>query len=175
MTYELTGKIKDISTNRITNETTLTVSINEMQSLTQCYDELHQCEKLSIVIDKYRDKRSLNANALCWKMCNEIANILRTNKESVYVDMLQSYGQSEVISVISSIDVSGYFKYYDEFGKGYVNNKEFTHYRVYKGSSEYDTQEMAILLDGIISEAKELGICVMSEQELSLIKSEWNK
>lgn len=175
MTYELTGKIKDISTNRITNETTLTLSINEMRNLTQCYDELHNVEKLLIVIDKYREKRSLNANALCWKMCNEIANILRTNKESVYVDMLKSYGQSEVISVISSIDVSGYFKYYDEFGKGYVNNKEFTHYRVYKGSSEYDTQEMAILLDGIISEAKELGICVMSEQELSLIKSEWNK
>lgn len=125
-------------------------------------------------IERKRKKRSTDANALCWAVCTEIANELRTDKESIYVDMLKRYGQSDVVSVLSSVDVKGYFKYYDEFGKGTVNGKEFTHYRVYKGSSEYDTREMSILIDGIIDEAKTLGIEVISEREKSLLLQEWD-
>ena len=125
-------------------------------------------------IERKRKKRSTDANALCWVICTEIANVLRTDKESIYVDMLKRYGQSDVVSVLTSVDVKGYFKYYDEFGKGTVNGKEFTHYRVYKGSSEYDTREMSILIDGIIDEAKTLGIEVISEREKSLLLEEWS-
>lgn len=126
-------------------------------------------------IERKRKKRSVDANALCWKLCTEIANVLRTDKDSIYIDMLKKYGQSDIISVLSVVDVKGYFKYYDVFGKGYVNNKEFTHYKVYKGSSEYDTREMSILLDGIIDEAKNLDIDVISEREKTLLLEEWGK
>ena len=126
-------------------------------------------------IERKRKKRSNDANALCWKMCTEIANVLRAEKESVYVDMLKRYGQSDIVSVLSKVDVRGYFKYYDEFGKGTVNGKEFTHYKVYKGSSEYDVREMQILLEGITDEAKALGIDVMSESERALLLTEWGK
>ena len=125
-------------------------------------------------IVKQRKRRSTDANALCWKLCTEIADVLRADKDSIYVDMLKKYGQSDIVSVLSTINVKGYFKYYDEFGKGTVNGKEFTHYKVYKGSSEYDTREMAILLDGIIDEAKALDIEVISEREKSLLLQEWN-
>ena len=124
-------------------------------------------------IEKKRKKRSNDANALCWKLCTEIANVLRVEKESIYVDMLKRYGQSDIVSVLSTVNVKGYFKYYDEFGKGTVNGKEFTHYKVYKGSSEYDTKEMSILLDGIIDEAKAMDIEVISEREKSLLLEEW--
>lgn len=126
-------------------------------------------------IERRRKKRSLDANALCWKLCTEIGNVLRADKDSIYIDMLKKYGQSDIISVLSGVDVKGYFKYYDVFGKGYVKDKEFTHYKVYKGSSEYDTREMSILLDGIISEAKALDIEVISEREKSLLLMEWGQ
>lgn len=124
-------------------------------------------------IERKKKKRSTDANALCWKMCTEIANVLRTDKDSVYVEMLRRYGQSDIVSVVSSVDVKGYFKYYEEFGRGTVNGKDFTHYKVYKGSSEYDTREMSILLDGIIDEAKALDIEVITEREKSLLLDEW--
>ena len=124
-------------------------------------------------IEQKRKKRSNDANALCWKLCTEIANVLRADKESIYLDMLKKYGQSDIVSVLSSVAVKGYFKYYDEFGKGTVNGKEFTHYKVYKGSSEYDTREMSILIDGIIDEAKSLDIEVISEREKTLLLEEW--
>lgn len=124
-------------------------------------------------IEKKRKKRSNDANALCWKLCTEIANVLRSDKDSVYVEMLKRYGQSDIVSVVSSVDVKGYFKYYDEFGKGQVKGKDFTHYKVYKGSSEYDVKEMSILLDGIVDEAKALDIEVISESERALLLAEW--
>lgn len=124
-------------------------------------------------IEQKRKKRSNDANALCWKLCTEIANVLRSDKDSVYVEMLKRYGQSDIVSVVSSVDVKGYFKYYDEFGKGQVKGKDFTHYKVYKGSSEYDTKEMSILLDGIVDEAKALDIEVISESERALLLAEW--
>lgn len=130
-------------------------------------------KKYVIDIKQYRKGRSLNANAYCWSLCNELANVLRMDKDEVYVNMLKAYGQSEIISVRSDIDVRGYFKYYDEFGKGYVNNKEFTHYKVYKGSSEYDTREMSILIDGIIQECQAQGIETMTPGELQLLKESW--
>ena len=170
---QLIGSVKNLSLDFQTNTANLTLSITNKAAAMQCFDELKDVEKLDIEIKKYREKRSVNANSLLWKMCNEIANVLRTDKDSVYLEMLKRYGQSSVISVLSTVDVSGYFKYYDVFGTGYVNGKEFTHYKIYKGSSEYDSREMSILLDGVIDEAKGMGIEVLSEQELSLIKSEW--
>lgn len=126
-------------------------------------------------IERKRKKRSTDANALCWKLCTEIANVLRSDKDSVYVDMLKRYGQSDIVSVLSVVDVKGYFKYFDEFGKGTVNGKEFTHYKVYKGSSEYDTREMSILLDGIIDEAKCLGIQTETPEQIAKLKSLWGE
>lgn len=137
--------------------------------------ESMQGKDLDIVVKVHREKRSLNANALLWHLCNELGNKLRMSKEEVYFLMLQHYGQSTMISVQSDISVEGYFKYYIIAGTGTVKGKDFTHYKVYKGSSEYDTEEMSILLDGVVQEAKEQGIQVMSEQELSLLKEEWSK
>ena len=56
-----------------------------------------------------------------------------------------------------------------------IHGKEVYFYTAYRGSSEYDTREMSILLDGIIDEAKALDIEVISEQEKSLLLSEWGK
>ena len=122
-------------------------------------------------VKEYRQKRSLDQNAYAWSLIVEIADNMRISKEDVYLNMLQHYGQSEIISVRSDINVSGYFKYYEKFGTGQVNGKEFTHYKVYKGSSEFDTKEMTIFLDGIIQEAQALGINTLTPDELAKLKS----
>lgn len=116
-------------------------------------------------VREWKQKRSLTQNAYCWALINEIGNATRQDKEEVYLQMLKSYGQSEIISVLASIDVSGYFKYYEEYGTGTVNGKDFKHYKVYKGSSEMDSREMAILLDGVVFEAEQLGIPTLTETE----------
>nr|DAG81667.1 MAG TPA: NinB protein [Caudoviricetes sp.] len=122
-------------------------------------------------IKEYRQKRSLNANAYCWALIGEIADVLRKSKEDVYLAMLRDYGQSEIISVRSDINIIGYFKYYEKFGTGTVNGKEFTHYKVYKGSSEFDTREMSIFIDGVIQEAQALDIQTLTPTQIAELKS----
>lgn len=128
-----------------------------------------------VKIDKHREKRSLNANAYLWKLVTEIGNILNKSKEEVYLQMLIDYGQSEMVSILSEIEVKGYFKYYKLAGTSILNGKEFNHYKIYKGSSEYDTKEMSILLNGVVQEAKNLGIKTKDDIELERLVEEWEK
>ena len=125
------------------------------------------------IIKEYKPKRSLNANAYLWLIITKIANAMRIDKECCYLDMLRSYGQSELVSVVSEIDVSGYFKYYEPVGTTFLQGKEFTHYRIYKGSSEYDTKEMSVLIDGVVQEAHQLGIDTMTPNEIEHLKTMW--
>lgn len=172
--YELTGTIKDFSLDYRSGNATLTLSINEKQSAMNCFDELNGVEKLSVKIEKYRERRSLNANNYAWKLLTEIGNVIRADKEEVYLKMLKRYGQSELISVLSHIPIKEYFKYIEEAGESELNGKLFKHYRVYKGSSEFNSLEMSVFLDGVVSEAQELGIDTRTPEEIANLKSLWD-
>lgn len=121
-------------------------------------------------IKEFKEKRSLDQNAYAWKLITEIGNILRKSKEEVYLQMLKDYGQNEIVSILSSINPSGYFKYYEAIGTGIVNNKEFTHYKIFKGSSEFDRKEMNIFIDGIVQECNQLGIETLTPDEIAQLK-----
>lgn len=122
-------------------------------------------------IKEYKKRRSLSQNAYAWELIGQIGDKLRISKEEVYFQMLKDYGKSEIISVQSDINVEGYFKYYEVYGTGKVNGKEFTHYKIYKGSSEMNTTEMSILLDGIIQEAQELDIQTLTPDEVAKLRA----
>ena len=126
-------------------------------------------------------KRSLNSNAYAWVLMTEIANVLRSDKDEIYVEMLKRYGQIAedkdgnkiVFSVRSDIDATSFYKYLERIGTGTVNGTEFTHYRALKGSSEFDTHEMSIFIDGIVSEAKNLGIETLPPDEVARMNAAW--
>ena len=98
---------------------------------------------------------------------------MRLSKDAVYLDMLKHYGQSEIVSILSTIKINGYFKYYDDIGHTMLNGKEFTHYRIYKGTSEYNTREMSIFIDGVVHEAQNLDIETKTPAEIERIKNLW--
>lgn len=126
-------------------------------------------------IKEYHKKRSLNANAYVWALIGKIADVLRSSKDEIYLEMLKKYGQSEIVSVLSDINVTGYFKYFEEIATVKLQGKNFTHYKVFKGTSEYNTAEMAVFIDGVISEADELGIDTLPPNEVEKIKSLWGE
>lgn len=158
----------------VTGKITIMFEFNEHGTAQNMFDEL-MLEQLSIKIDKYRKRRSLNANAYAWKLITEIGNAIRTSKDEVYLMMLKRYGQSDLVSVRADVPVKHYFKYYEEAGESTLNGKLFKHYRVYKGSSEFDTREMSIFVDGIISEAKYLNIPTMTPDEVARMKDLWGE
>lgn len=172
---KLTGKVADVNIDFVSGKPKLTLIINERSDFTKGFDEIKGREKLSIEIEPFREKRSLNANSYAWALIGKMADKLRANKEDVYLSMLKQYGQSAMISVLSDIQISKYVKYYEEAGESTLNGKLFKHYKVYKGSSEFDTREMSILIDGIVYEAKALEIQTETPQELAKMKALWNE
>ena len=124
-------------------------------------------------IKEHKEKRSLNANAYAWALIGKIADAMRLSKDECYLLMLKRYGQSELVSVLSEVNISGYFKYYEDAGTAIHGGKGYTYYRLYKGSSEYDTHEMAVLIDGIVSEAQELGIETLPPDEIQRLTERW--
>lgn len=173
--HELTGQLQNLALDFKTQKTILTLVINEKRAAADCFDKLQGEERIAVRIEKYRQKRSLNANNYAWKLLTEIGNILRTSKEEVYEEMLKRYGQGETISVLYYVPIKEYVKYCDEIGESKLNGKLFKHYRVYKGSSDYDTREMSIFIDGVVSEAQALGIQTKTPAELAELKSLWRE
>lgn len=127
----------------------------------------NQDKEKEFEIKEYKEKRSISQNAYAWKLITELANVLRKSKEEMYIQMLKDYGQSEIVSIISDVNPKGYFKYYEAIGTGVIKDKEFTHYRIFKGSSEFDSKEMSIFIDGIIEECKQQDIDTMTPEEIA--------
>lgn len=171
--FELSGKIQGLSQELISRQVTLTLSINEEATAKALYDDLHDAEKLSIKIDKYRKKRSLDANALLWKACSAIADSLRTSKDEVYLDMLKRYGQTFVCKIPNKhIEVFKKQNKYVEQHESLPPEENAQYFRVWVGSSNYDSREMSVLIDGVLSEIREMRIPFMSPDEISLYMSE---
>lgn len=121
-------------------------------------------------IKERREKRSLSQNAYAWKLITELGNVMRIDKDEMYLHCLEHYGQREIVSIASEINPKGYFKYFKPVGKGNVKGREFTHYMIFKGSSEFDKREMSIFLDGIIQECENVGIPTLTKNEIEGMK-----
>lgn len=134
---------------------------------------LNQDKNIKFKIEKNKEKRSLDSNAYYWQLVTKIADVLRANKEDIHFKMLKQYGQVSSIMMLSSIDIRGFVKYYEVESKRVVNDKEFTVYKVFKGSSEMNTKEMSNLIDGVVYEAKELDIETKTPKEIAELKSLW--
>ncbi len=165
------ARIKDLTFSR-EGEQIITFALARGEDARTTYDNLHD-KDVNIEVKQYRQKRSLNANNYAWELITKIADKMLLGKEDVYLRMLKEYGQSEMISVLSHIDISPYLKYYEEAGQSTLNGKEFTHYKIYKGSSEFDTKEMSIFIDGIVQEAVSLDIEVMTPNQIADLESAW--
>lgn len=125
-----------------------------------------------IKVDKHRNKRSLNANNYAWALINEIANAMRLSKEEVYFQMLKDYGQRTFFSTLYDVDVSKYnLKYFEPSGIFKQGENTFKSYIVYLGTSQYNSNEMSIFIDGLVQEARSLGIETLEDREINrLIK-----
>lgn len=170
---ELTGTLSNNIRFTEEGKAVITFELNERMAALEMVDEFYGKEKLSVKVDQYKEKRSLNANNYAWKLITEIGNRTRQSKEDVYLIMLKRYGQSEMVSVLANVPFGKFVKYFDEVGESELKGKLFKHYRVYQGSSEFDTKEMSIFIDGIVSEAKDLGIPTDTPEQIAKMKDLW--
>lgn len=141
---------------------------------TEIQQFLYKLDKNTIYdvkIEKHRKKRSLNANNYAWHLINEMANALRLSKEEIYFQILKNYGQRYVIRLTNKANINDYFEYYEEIHKA----PTCTDYYIFKGTSKYDSKEMSIFIDGLVQEARQLGIETLEDLEIKNLVEEMEK
>lgn len=131
-------------------------------------------DTLEITAKKYRKKRSLDANSYCWVLCTKIAELIGTSKDEVYQEMLQKYGlvQDTPITVKAEVNMNtipGYWLFIKESKDG-----KWKSYLPIRGTSTYDSKEMANFIDRVVDEAKEMGIETLPPEELERMVGAWN-
>ena len=155
----------------------ITLALTSKADISEFNDVIADKKLLAIEISKQKKKRSLDANALLWKMCTEIANIIHSSKDEVYLTMLERYGVfTHIIVKAEAVErIKQEWRTCRVLGEVTVNGKTGVQIQCYYGSHLYDSKEFSVLLDGVISEARGMGIEVISEQDKQLLIQEWGK
>lgn len=115
--------------------------------------------EVDVIVKGLKAKRSKNANDYFWEIVGQMADKQGASKEEIYFEMLKKYGQGITVTVREGVDLSrAGFKYFYKLQDGLSNGVNFVAYRVLIGSSQYNSQEMSVLIKGTVGEAREMGI-----------------
>lgn len=140
---------------------------------------------LSVELKQYREKRSRDANAYYWVLVGEIARITGDSRNHIHNIMLNRYGEMDTMPDGSLIpfcirnDID-----FLEFSHPHLKPTQKTLskgdrlfrwcYQI-KGSSEYNTAEMSHLINGIVSECREMGIETLPPNEIERMMAAYGR
>lgn len=176
-------KAYNIKTTENNDKLDLILTINKTDSnykriakLTELIDK----EKiLKVDIKEYRKKRSLDANSYCWVLSQKIAEVIGNTKEFVYMKAIRDKGQFEIVPIRKDV-VGRWIKNWESKGLGWQSEvlgkskiKGYTNTINYFGSSVYNSKEMALVLEEIVFQAKELDIDTITPQEKENLIKQW--
>lgn len=138
--------------------------------------------ELDIEVKKHRKKRSLNANAYCWVLCDKIAKELSKDgfivtKEKVYQDAILQIGSFEPM-IVEEKAFENFKRIWEKQGLGFliqeVSKKDkCVKVHCYYGSSTYNTKEMSLLINILIELATTLHIETKTQVEIDSLLKEW--
>jgi hypothetical protein len=152
-----------------------------IQEVIKLKEIIEKGKLLSVDIKQYRKRRSLDANAYCFVLCQKIAEVVGSTKEYVYKQAIKQVGQFEIVPIKDEA-VEKWIQAWESRGLGWQTEimgdskiEGYTNTINYYGSSVYDTKEMSLLLEEIVSQAKELGIDTMTDREKLALLEKWGK
>ena len=134
-------------------------------------------------IKPFKQARTKRQNAYYWVLLTQVADALRMSKTECHNRMLRDYGQP---CIVEGEVIYAMLPDFDEVERGTLKSEtyhlkptsrtrsgaehDYRAYMLLRGSHEYNTQEMTVLLDGLIQEAKQLGIETATPDELARMR-----
>ena len=128
---------------------------------------------LDCEIKVHREKRSLTANAYAWQLMSKIGKAVSPPipNDDVYEIMIRRYAPVTLVSALKGVNVALFATHAELYSEGAERNE----WRIYKGTSEMDSKEMSVFIDGVKSEAEALGIETLTPAELEALYAQVNK
>lgn len=167
------GRLLDISKDILTKKFTVRFAVDDIGNL----DELQDLD-LDISAKKYSEKRSLSANSYFHVLVGKIAEKLTISKAKAKNILICKYGQPEMVDGSPMIyKTNAPVEYMEELESIHTIPVKFeenaTFYKVYRGSSTYNSVEMNRLIEGTVADAKELGIETLTPEEIAKMMAIW--
>jgi hypothetical protein len=128
---------------------------------------------------KITKKRSIDANAYCWKLINELAECLNKPPKEIYREAIRDIGGNSEVVCVKNPAVKKLRQGWERNGIGWQTETfqskidGCTNVILYYGSSVYDTKQMSQLIDVIVQECKEQGIETKTPNEIAKLKALW--
>ena len=161
----------------------LMLKVPDLRTATSAIGEIENGKMYVADIKQHRKRRSLDANAMAWKLIGDLSAVLRIPPNVLYREYIKDVGGNyEIIPVREDkIDAWNYVWCSGHIGRhtediGECRTIPGYHYiKSYIGSSDYDTAQMSRLLDLITADCRENGIDVISNSEKALLMDGWEK
>lgn len=129
----------------------------------------------------WREKRSLSANAYCWVLLGKLSEKLGIPPEEIYWQIIPDVGGNYTTATFRMEDVSMVRELWcrDHIGRRVdvigATGPGLVDVILYKGSSDYDTAQMARLIDLIIAECREQEIEYLPPDKLAAMLEAWDE
>lgn len=137
----------------------------------------------TVSITKKNKRRSLNANAYAWVLCEKIAHEFSKNayisKNDVYKRVIQEAGTFTYLPIKNDA-IDRFIEIWQGHGLGWhaedagpAKTEGYTIVRAYHGSSVYTVDEMRRLIDALIDECNQLNIPIENNDYINSLIQEW--
>ena len=177
--HELTGKIEGVSFSYLTGKPQVIFELNERQTALDMVDALRGSDKVTLKVDKFRKKRSLDANAYCWVLIGKIAEKTGASSRDIYRSAIKDVGGNFEVACVKTEAVESLCRTWGLNGIGWQTDtfpskiKGCTNVILYYGSSTYDSAQMSRLTNIIIQDCEQLGIETKSAEEIQSLLNSW--
>lgn len=149
----------------------------------QIVDSMANGKEYEIIVKPFRRSRSLDANAYFWLLVNLLSNETGLSPIDIYRSYIQDVGGNYVIVPVREDIISEWDRAWCDGHDGRItvdmgecrNIEGYHNVRCYMGSSDYNSQQMARLIDMVIDDCKMNGIETMPEYEKEALIEEWGR
>lgn len=171
---EAKGRIKDIAKDILNGKYIISFAVDNLGDA-----ELLKDTDIKLIVKKWRNKRSLDANAYFWVLVDKLAALLKIPKEELYRGYIRNIGGNSETICVQNRAVDRLIDGWQHNGTGWITETfeskidGCTNVILYYGSSTYDTEQMSRLIDSVVQDCKAVGIETMTPQELDNLMRVW--
>lgn len=155
--------------------------VHDKETAVKAVQEIVEDKSYQVTVKEKRKRRSLDANAYFWVLCGKLAEKTETPVSTVYKNMIKDLGGNYYVMPIREDAVEQFRRIWENKGLGWVTRTMpskldgYINVVAYYGSSEYDSKQIARLIDLAVFECEQVGIPTVTENELMRLKAEWRQ
>lgn len=135
---------------------------------------------VDVQVEKWSDKRSLQANAYFHVLCNKIAEATKSSMDDVKKLLVSQYGtlargsdgKYMAVKVTKNTDIEKIYPYFRHIGE---DENGLDMYLFFKHTSDLNKDEMNRLISGTVDEAKALNIETLTPDEIERMVNRYER